>query len=581
MTTTLKLSQIIASNANPRKAFDEDSITGLAQSIKTDGLIQNLVVAKPKGKKKKHPIICGERRFRALTLLQEQGDLPKDYEVSVEIKEGLSDEEILRLATVENVQRENLSSLEEAEAIKTLVQDGSKLDDIVAKTGLTVSTIKRRLALTNLCDAAKEALSEGELTLSKAEALSIGSHEQQEHVLNRATSSYNDAEDVKDMIVGNLPALSMAIFDKELYTGDYTSDLLAEEDSTYFNDFDQFYALQKQAAEKLVEEHLKTAEWAELTEGYFSSYEYGKAEEGATGGVVVILRHNGEVEVREALLKTKADKDTTEALKKPRATYSKPLVRNMSMHKSIAVQSALLENPRSMKEIIVASKLAGFGYNWNAHGHVSYFNDEETVPPALVQINAVAKQVYSLFAEAPDDFTWAEFYTLSRKHSHEDIYEHVKSFTDEQLEAVQIFLEALEFGQCAVDFLDTNENSLFNKVARDLNVDMRNYWRPDEAFLKRRNKLQLSSIIHEAGCSQKFGNGNGYKKKDLVDSMSKHFQHVLTLESPTEDELKAQFWLPEAMQFPAIDPDATTEPDVEEIESSAQPDDEESYAQAA
>ena len=100
------------------------------------------------------------------------------------------------------------------------------------------------------------------------------------------------------------------------------------------------------------------------------------------------------------------------------------------------------------------------------------------------------------------------------------------------------------------------EGSIFNQVAQDLRVDMRNYWRPDEAFLKRRNKVQLQQIVTDSGCFQKFGNVAGYKKKELVTSMSKHFQHVLTLESPNADELKATFWIPEAMAFPAIDPDA-------------------------
>ena len=117
-------------------------------------------------------------------------------------------------------------------------------------------------------------------------------------------------------------------------------------------------------------------------------------------------------------------------------------------------------------------------------------------------------------------------------------------------------LDSLEFGQLFCDQLDTYEGSIFNQIAQDLRVDMRNYWRPDEAFLKRRNKVQLQQIVTDAGCFQKFGNVAGYKKKELVTSMSKHFQHVLALESPSEDELKAAFWIPEAMAFPAIDPDA-------------------------
>ena len=100
---TLELSQIQASCGNPRKSFDEATIAGLAQSIKTDGLLQNLVVSKPKGRKKKFTIISGERRFRAIKLLSEQGNLPEGFSIPVEVKDGLSDEQTHRIATIENV----------------------------------------------------------------------------------------------------------------------------------------------------------------------------------------------------------------------------------------------------------------------------------------------------------------------------------------------------------------------------------------------------------------------------------------------------------------------------------------------
>ncbi len=573
-TQTLKASQIEISKENPRKNFDDATIEGLAQSIKTEGLLQNLVVAKPKGKKKKHPIICGERRFRALTLLIERGEFPKDYEILVEIKEGLSNEQILRMATMENMQREDLTPLEEAEAITMLIQDGKKLDDILAQTGLSESTIKRRLILMNLSSAIKQALAEGEVTLSKAEVLSMASHEEQDGLLEMATDEYYDAEYLKDRILCELPTLSMAIFDKEDYTGRYTHDLLAEDDATYFDDVEQFFELQKIAAERLVEQHLKTAEWAELHEGYFRSWEYGETQEGETGGVVVALDSSGKVEVHEGLLKTKADKATTEKLKAPRSTYARPLVENMGMHKSVAVMAALLENPRKAKELAVASKISYFMND--VHDSLYYFAKEGNGnPPALELINDKAKEILILFDAVQEDDTWHEL--AKRFSDEEDAYEYVKGFSDDDLERVLVTFTALSFGQTSCDRLDTGEGSIFNQIALDLDVDMKNYWRPDEPFLKRRNKVQLQQIITEAGCSIKFGNAAGHKKKDLVTAMAKHFQHVLTLEAPTEDDLKATYWLPEAMQFPAIDPDAKKpEPVEEEAEET-----EEELAQAA
>ncbi|MAM34891.1 MAG: hypothetical protein CMH28_07445 [Micavibrio sp.] len=549
--TKLPITKIQVSDANPRKAFDEDSILGLAQSIKTDGLLQNLIVGKAKGKKKLHPIICGERRFRAISHLVENGDLPKDYEVTVEIKDDLDADTALRIATMENIQRQDLTPLEEAQALTKLVQDGEKLDDIVAQTGLSAHTVRRRLVLMQLSETVKECLETGEITLSQAEALSIGTFEEQERCLNMAKSGYWDAEDIKDRILGDLPTLSMAIFERELYTGEYTTDLLGEDDSTYFNDAEQFFELQKQAAEELVESYREKVDWVEFVEGYFSAWQYGRAEEGETGGVIVSLSASGAVEVHEGLIKTKADEGTANSLKvKPKATYPTPLRRYMAMHKSITVQSALIENPRVAKQLAVANKL----YRFKNHDCLSYFEQEETTSPALAIINEQAKALLAHFGHDSEDATWRDLGYLFN-YDLEDAYKAVKDLSDDVLESLLVTLDALEFGQLFCDQLDTYEGSIFNQVAQDLRVDMRNYWRPDEAFLKRRNKVQLQQIVTEAGCFQKFGNVAGYKKKELVTSMSKHFQHVLTLESPSEDELKATFWIPEAMAFPAIDPD--------------------------
>ena len=550
--TKLPITKIQISDANPRKAFDEDSILGLAQSIKTDGLLQNLIVGKAKGKKKLHPIICGERRFRAISHLVENGDFPKDYEITVEIKDDLDADTALRIATMENIQRQDLTPLEEAQALTKLVQDGEKLDDIVAQTGLSAHTVRRRLVLMQLSETVKECLETGEITLSQAEALSVGTYEEQERCLNMAKSGYWDAEDIKDRILGDLPTLSMAIFERELYTGEYTTDLLGEDDNTYFNDAEQFFELQKQAAEELAESYREKADWVEFVEGYFSSWQYGRAEDGETGGVIVSLSASGAVEVHEGLIKTKADEDTANSLKeKPKATYPTRLRRYMAMHKSVVVQSALIENPRVAKQLAVANKL----YRFKNHDCLSYFEQEETTSPALIIINEQAKALLTHFGHDSEDATWRDLGYLFN-YDLEDAYKAVKDLSDDVLESLLVTLDALEFGQLFTDQLDTYEGSIFNQVAQDLRVDMRNYWRPDEAFLKRRNKVQLQQIVTDSGCFQKFGNVAGYKKKELVTSMSKHFQHVLTLKSPNADELKATFWIPEAMAFPAIDPDA-------------------------
>lgn len=178
------------SKANPRKAFDAKSLDGLAASIRTDGLFQNLVVKPVNGKGQRYAIVTGERRYRALKLLEDRGELPNGFTVPVEIRSSQTKDESLRIATVENLQRQNLTPLEETAALTKLIRKGVTLEDVAAQTGLSPSTIKRRLALNGLCKRAQVALREGEITLSQAEALILGSDDQQEGILERIERGY-------------------------------------------------------------------------------------------------------------------------------------------------------------------------------------------------------------------------------------------------------------------------------------------------------------------------------------------------------------------------------------------------------
>ena len=114
------------------------------------------------------------RRFRALKLLEERGEIAGDYAVPAEIRK-LSQDERLRLATVENVQRENLPPLDEAAAFAALIRKGASLDDLAAKTGLSATTIRRRLVLNDLCEEAKAALCAGEIGLAQVPTQSAAS----------------------------------------------------------------------------------------------------------------------------------------------------------------------------------------------------------------------------------------------------------------------------------------------------------------------------------------------------------------------------------------------------------------------
>ncbi len=555
---TVTLSQLEASAGNPRKAFDETSIIGLAQSIKTDGLLQNLVVAKPKGRAKKFAIISGERRFRAMQYLLSQGEISQDFTVPVEVKENLTEEEILRIATIENVQRENLSPLEEANAIKILVQDGEKLDEIVSKTGLSVTTIKRRLSLLNLVDVAKEALANKEIDLSLAEALSIGTSEKQTDLLGDILNGWIDTvSDLKEKLVGNLPTVADAIFPKEEYSGSYTTDLFSDDKTTFFNDVDEFMALQLAQAEKWAEDYRKTREWVEVIEGHFSSWEFDEAEEGQPCGTVICVSSWGAVEVHDNLLrKQKLDKETSTALRaKPVVTYPASLCRYISMHKSVAVQLALLNNPRKAKELAIIQKIQSF----KAHSCHKYFSQNETGLPAFSAVTDKINALYDLFQSHGFDQVKPDVIEFFRRDY--QTYDVVQKLSDEQLETALLTLSALEYGLTIIDGMDCTDFSLFNRLGLDMGLQMDECWCPDEDFLKRRNKVQLQKIITDAGFSGQFASVADYKKGELVKKLAKVFAKNFS-------ENGKSAWLPEPMQFPAVNPDGMNLPEEsEDLES--------------
>jgi ParB/RepB/Spo0J family partition protein len=288
---SIPLSSILPPDGNPRTAIDQAGIESLAASIQADGLLQNLVVAPLKSRKPRYRLISGERRYRALKLLEERGALPNDHAVPVDIRTGLSADDSLRLATVENLQREDLTPLEEAAAFARLIQDGVPLEDLAARTGLSASTIKRRLALAGLCDETKTALESGALTLAQAEALTLGTHEAQCDIVQRLADGHHyDADDIRDILLKRRPSVALARFPLEQYQGTLTTDLFGEDATTYFDDVEQFFTLQRQAVADMAEAYAAKAEWVEVTEHYhIPRWHYRQAEDGETSGVILNL----------------------------------------------------------------------------------------------------------------------------------------------------------------------------------------------------------------------------------------------------------------------------------------------------
>jgi len=564
MLQSVSLSALQPAAANPRRKIDRKAIEGLAASIKTDGVLHNLVVSPVgKGRTQRFQIVSGSRRFEALRLLQERGELPEDFTVAVEIRDDLSKDDTLRIAAVENLQRQNLTPLEEAGALTKLLHKGVTLDDVVAQTGLSATTIKRRLALNNVCREAKAALTKGLLTLSQAESLTLGSDEAQTRIVEQITGGGDyTADEIRAALLDDRPTVALAIFPPEKYTGTITTDLFAEDETSYFDDAEQFFRLQKEAVEELRKHHEASAAWVTVTEEYrLSDWQYRKARKNQKGGVLINLSPSGAVEVREGLVRPKIEKETAEAIAenpiapvKVKAAYSAPLCRYIAHHKTAAVAEILLASPRTAQEVLIVRTLKSF----RLHDAFPTLGKESEPQSAYRVLEEQARCFASKlgFAIEEAESVWSSFPPQFTEEL--ALYEAVRGLSDHDLAGLQTLLAALSFGQGNCDRLDTSD-SLFNRVARDLSVDMKNHWRPDAAFFGKRNREQLVGIAKECGYADGNGSLGSYKKAELTSSLVRHFVNAHSTAEPTEAQRKAREWLPEAMLFPAVDANAPAE----------------------
>jgi ParB family transcriptional regulator, chromosome partitioning protein len=148
----------------PRQKFDKDQIRELAQSIKDKGILQPLLVRRHPDKENGFEIIAGERRWQAA----QEAQL---HEVPVIIKD-FTDKETLEVALVENLQREDLSVLEEAKGYNRLMEEFSHTQEELAKVvGKSRSHVANTLRLLGLPDPVRQLLDDGKLSAGHARAL--------------------------------------------------------------------------------------------------------------------------------------------------------------------------------------------------------------------------------------------------------------------------------------------------------------------------------------------------------------------------------------------------------------------------
>lgn len=160
----IAIDKIVANPFQPRHVFDQDALQDLAASIKENGVLQPVIVRHNPKDNTQYELLAGERRWRASQLAGKK-DVPA-------IVRKLDDEQMMQAAILENLQREDLTPLEEAQAYRDMM-DALKLtqEQVAKRLGKARSAVANFLRLLNLPDEVKDMLQAGQLSMGQARTL--------------------------------------------------------------------------------------------------------------------------------------------------------------------------------------------------------------------------------------------------------------------------------------------------------------------------------------------------------------------------------------------------------------------------
>ncbi len=185
------IDQVRAGKLNPRKTFNEDDLTDLANSIREKGLVQPILVRPEPGASNSYEIVAGERRWRA----SQRAGL---HTVPVIVRD-LPDQEVLELAIIENVQRADLNPIEEAAGYQELIERYAYTQERLAEViGKSRSHLANTLRLLKLPDTVQSMVSDGKISAGHARAL-VG-RDDAEAIAQKIVESQLNVRDVEALV---------------------------------------------------------------------------------------------------------------------------------------------------------------------------------------------------------------------------------------------------------------------------------------------------------------------------------------------------------------------------------------------
>lgn len=562
----IPLNQLVASPANVRKTDAKADVEALAASIAAHGLLQNLSVQQ--GAENKFEVVAGARRHAALKLLAKAGTIARDYPVACSL---VDPENAAEASLAENVQRVAMNAVDEADAFKTLLDQGLDCDAIARRFGVSSRHVEQRLALSDLSPKLKAAYRRSEINLDALRAFCIEpDHAKQDAALRALGKPVTHAGQVRALLTqGSMKATDrlvrfVGIEAYETAGGEVTRDLF-DPDTVFIADPGLVTRLADERLE--VERQRLVADgwgWVEIVTGHggltsHSGQRIHPTRRPMTRSERKALAHlDAEIEALEAKLNDSEDQDdaawqTQEALDEKRQaliaatqSWDRDLIAHAGAVGSINHEGRLSftfgivakADQAKLKRVLAARAPEGAATSEDTPTEAAIDQSGPKLPKVVARelTAARAAAIRSGIANAPDialALTVFACATSARNQhctalrfrsesialsDHADFEQSrnalLSALPAEELELAQwclsqdsgtlmralaIFVaDSLDLVHEASSRIDVAKQAFADQLATTIDLDMRQFWSPDQAFLAKLPKSMLFEIAEAA-----------------------------------------------------------------------------------
>lgn len=489
--------KISISPLNPRKFFDPVPLDELAESLlnehkRTDidaGILQNLIV-RPKDDGT-FEIVSGERRYRAVGINIEKNGWSETVCLPCRVH-PYSDEEALEIAMVENIDRDDLTALEESQGFIDLYKIRTTLRpnhtqrqfalEMSNTMGCSIKHIERRMSLiTKLGDKAQAALSKNTINVTQARTLTMtDDHAEQEAIIEEITEGWvTSPEEIRDRITDDLPQIDWALFDLKDYDGVIQRDPDDPDnpDVGWFVDTAQAEELQKAAIQTKIDELEATYAWVITIPAneYFYHHKYkdmDPIDPTKCGAVVELIRgfsmeiHEGLIKIEEAKSQAKSEQASpTEP--EPVEFYTKAHLIHATNKRNEALQGAVGKDPRTAKVLMCLSLMGGrdsvllSGENGNT--------DDQTASPEIIKTLDSLRPLFKGTLDQKRDANSVAF-NKGWQTKDRDLYRIIRDLKDETLDMLLANLVAPHVGSFIGYYPKPGDTELVCELANDLKL---------------------------------------------------------------------------------------------------------------